>query len=629
MMAIRRVETVRLTAAQAIVRYLQVQHSERDGRRRRLIPAMFGIFGHGNVAGLGQALEEYGDGLPYYQPANEQAMVHTASGFAKATRRLATLACTSSIGPGATNMVTGAATATINRLPVLLFPSDYYATRLQGEVLQQLEHPVCADVSVNDAFRPVSRFFDRITRPEQLLSALPEAMRVLTSPVETGAVTLALPQDLQVMAHDFPTGFFEERVWPVARPLPAPDSIEAGAAAIRAAHRPLILVGGGVHYADAGDALASFSTQLGIPIGETFGGKGAGAGAPDLLLGGLGVAGTPAAGAAAREADLVIGIGTRWGDFATGSRSAFQNPEVRFVSVNVASHDAYKMGAVPVMGDAKPALEGLQRACAGYRTSDRWRGRIAELKDAWEEQLRTDVYVQHPGEGMSQAQLIQVLNAACQPGDMVLAAAGSLPGDLLQLWDCSGDRGCLLEFGYSCMGWEVPAGIGAKLAHPDRQVHVLVGDGTYLMNNTELVTAVQEGIKIVVLIAVNRGYQVIRKLQMAATGIAFGNEFRARDRRTNRLEGAYLEIDYALNAESLGALGIRADSPESLGEALDQARAVEGRPVVIAVEVEPHRFAADSTVWWDIGVPETSERRAVRERRREYERQRAAQRLYG
>ena len=360
--ALDRQKVVRLTIAQALVKYLQVQYSERDGKRRRFIPALFGIFGHGNVAGLGQALVENGQDLPYYQPFNEQSMVHTAAGFAKANARLATLACASSIGPGATNMITGAAVATINRLPVLLLPSDYYVTRHQGPVLQQLEHPISADVSVNDSFRPVSRFFDRISRPEQLLTALPEAMRVLTDPAETGAVTLALPQDTQAHCYDYPAFFFEERVWRVERRVPDSRRIEEAVALLKQAKQPVIIAGGGVHYSEAWDELQMFSESFGIPVGETFGGKGAIRKASTLLLGGHGVTGTPAAGKIVSQADLVISVGTRLTDFTTGSQSVFNHPEVKFININVCGHDAYKQGALPITADARasalPSYQG-------------------------------------------------------------------------------------------------------------------------------------------------------------------------------------------------------------------------------------------------------------------------------
>ncbi|MCA1553370.1 MAG: 3D-(3,5/4)-trihydroxycyclohexane-1,2-dione acylhydrolase (decyclizing), partial [Chloroflexi bacterium] len=454
---------MRLTVAQALVKFLQVQYSEHDGERQRLIPAMFGIFGHGNVAGLGQALYEYGDELPYYQPCNEQSMVHTAIGFAKANLRRATFACTSSIGPGATNMLTGAATATINRIPVLLLPSDYYVTRHQGPVLQQLEHPVSADVSVNDSFRPLSRFFDRISRPEQLLTALPEAMRVLTSPSETGAVTIALPQDVQAHAYDYPSNFLEERTWRIERRLPDPQRIEEAMALLAYAERPLIIAGGGVHYSQASRELQAFAEACGIPVIETFAGRGAIKEASPILLGGGGVTGTTASARIEQQADVVMCIGTRLTDFTTGSHSAFQNPNVQFISVNVNQRDAYKLGALPIVADAREALSALHAKAGAIRPRDEYLHDVARARDEWQDVLARDVYVRHAGEAMSQGELIGVLNDEARAGDTIIAAAGGAPGDLMKLWDASGGRNVHIEFGYSCMGYELPAGLGVRM----------------------------------------------------------------------------------------------------------------------------------------------------------------------
>ena len=616
-------EKLRLTMAQAIVKYLQVQFSERDGETRRLIPAAFGIFGHGNVAGMGQALYEYGASLPYYQPCNEQSMVHTAIGFAKASQRLATLACCSSIGPGATNMVTGAATATINRLPVLLFPSDYYATRHQGPVLQQLEHPISADVSVNDCFRPVSRFFDRISRPEQLLTALPEAMRVLTDPVETGAVTLALPQDVQAHAYDYPANLFEKRVWRIERRLPDRQRIREAVGMLLESKRPLIVAGGGVHYAQAWDELKAFSDAFGIPVCETFGGKGAVRDASPLQLGGFAVTGTPCAGKIASEADLVICVGTRLTDFATGSQSAFNNPEVRFLNINVTGHDAHKQGALPLVADAREALQALTQSAkgAGVKPNAAYVQEVTGLKNQWERQLKDEVFQQVPGEAMSQGQLIGVLNSEARSGDIIITAAGSPPGDLMKIWDATNGRACQLEFGYSCMAYEIPAGLGARLAQGDGEIYVYIGDGTYLMNPTEIVTAVQEGLKITIVISENHGYQCIRGLQMARAGQSFGNEFRARDAKTNRLEGEYLKIDFAKNAESMGARAWNANTPEALRKALLEARS-EKRPCVIVVETEKYRSLPSSEVWWDVAAAEVSQDPVTQKLRADYERDR-------
>jgi len=622
-------KTIRLTTAQAVVRYLQQQFSERDGQKRRFIPAMFGIFGHGNVAGMGQALEECGDNLPYYQPCNEQSMVHTATGYAKANLRLSTLACTASIGPGSTNMVTGAALATVNHLPVLLFPSDYYATRHQGPVLQQIEHPVSADVSVNDCFRPVSRFFDRITRPEQLLSALPEAMRILTDPAETGAATISLPQDIQTHAWDFPKRFFEPAVWRVERRLPIPERIQEAADLIRASKRPMIVAGGGVHYSEAWKELWQFAEQIGIPIGETFAGRGAIQTASEWLIGGFGVTGTPSAGQIAAEADLILCIGTRLTDFTTGSHAAFQSPDLHVVSMNVSSHDAFKMGALPIVADARESLRALTQACQGVRTHSSWRASVQRARQEWDRRLKEEALIDFPGEAMSQGKLIEIINEEAKSGDTIVAAAGTPPGDLHKMWDATGGRNCHLEFGFSCMGYEIPAGIGVRLAQPEGEVFVLIGDGTYLMNPTEIVTAMQEGLKITVIISENHGYQAIRQLQMARTGHSFGNEFRARDASSGRLEGKYLAIDFARNAESLGARVWKADTPDQVRTALREARAEE-RPCAVIVETEKHRYLPGSEVWWDIAPAEATNDPLTRDLRVQYEKDRARfQKFYG
>ena len=613
--------TLRLTTGQAVVRYLQAQHSERDGETRRLVPAMFGIFGHGNVAGLGQAIEEYGLELPFYQGRNEQSMVHAAAGFSKASLRRATLACTSSIGPGSTNMITGAALATINRLPVLLFPSDYYATRRQGPVLQQLEHPLEGDLSVNDCFRPVSRFFDRITRPEQLLTALPEAMRVLTSPAETGAVVLALPQDVQAHAYDYPADFFEQRAWRIERPLPDGRRVAEAIDLLRRAERPVIVAGGGVHYSEAGAELALFADRAGIPVAETFGGKGAVADDAWFLLGGLGLEGNPGTNEIAKGADLVISIGTRLTDFATGSQSLFQHPDVRFIAVNTCDRDARKQGALPLAADAREALRALAAGAAeaGVVGSDAYREEVTRTREAWLAE-RAQVADQIEGERMSQGQLILTLNEAVEPGDTVVAAAGTPPGDLLKLWDATGGRRCHLEFGYSCMGYEIPGAIGVRMAQEGGEVYAYVGDGTFLLNPAgDLVTALQEGLKITVVVSENHGFQSIRRLQMFRAGRDFGNELRARS--DGRLQGDYLRLDLARVAEGLGAAAYRAGSPDELRGALEQARG-ERRPCVVVCETEPHRFLPGANVWWDVAPAEVSEDPVVQELRAEYEQDR-------
>ncbi|HEY7198295.1 MAG TPA: 3D-(3,5/4)-trihydroxycyclohexane-1,2-dione acylhydrolase (decyclizing) [Gaiellaceae bacterium] len=610
--------TVRLTTTQAIVRYLQVQWSERDGETRRLVPAVFGIFGHGNVAGFGQALEEHGTELTYMQGRNEQSMVHAAAAFAKATRRRQTLACTSSIGPGSTNMITGAAGATINRLPVLLFPSDVYATRRQGPVLQQLEHPSAGDVSVNDCFRPVSRYFDRITRPEQLLTALPEAMRVLTSPVETGAVTIALPQDVQSHAYDYPEHFFAKRQWRIERTPPDPVRVRETVELLRAARRPLIVAGGGVVYSEAEAALAELAALTGIPVVETFAGKGAVQEDVPLALGGLGLEGNPVANEIAKAADLVVCLGTRLTDFATGSQSLFEHPDIRFVAVNVNGRDAHKEGALPLVADAREALGALVEAVRAERiaTDDGYRSEVAEARSTWLSE-RESLSVQVEGERMSQGQLILAMNAAAQAGDTIVTAAGGPPGDLLKIWDATGGRACHLEFGYSCMTYEIPGGIGVRMAQPEGEVVVYMGDGTFLMNPGEIVTAVQEGLRLTIVISDNGGFQCIRRLQLWRAGREFGNELRLRD-GSGRLEGDYIELDLAKVAEGLGAHAVHADSPEEVREALAEARRSDGVSVIVA-RTERHRNLPGSGVWWDVAPSEASEDSVVRDLRAEYE----------
>jgi 3D-(3,5/4)-trihydroxycyclohexane-1,2-dione acylhydrolase (decyclizing) len=621
---------VRLTVAQALVRFLQVQHSRRDGEERRLIPALFGIFGHGNVAGLSQALVEYGDKLPYYQPFNEQSMVHTATGYAKASNRRATLACSSSIGPGATNMITGAALATINRLPVLLLPSDYYASRRQGPVLQQLEHPVSFDESVNDCFRPVSRFFDRISRADQLVESLPEAMRVLTDQAETGAVTIALPQDVQSEAFTWPVRLFEPRVWELERRPPVASRVGELVELLRRAERPFLIAGGGVHYSEAWDALAEFAEAFGIPVGETSAGKGSFRGDEGLQLGGVGVTGNPAASALARSADLVICVGTRLTDFPTASRSLFQHPDVRIASINVCGRDAFKLAGLPVLADAREALTAVTAAGreAGLGPYPGYVEECREIRAAWWKRVEQEVLAVTDGEPLTQVAMLGIVNRAAQPGDTIVAAAGSPPGDLLQLWDSSNGRNAHIEFGYSCMGYEIPASLGVRLAQPAGEVYTFIGDGTYLMNPTEIATAVQEGLKITVLISKNDGFQCIRDLQLRSTGSDFGNEFRARDPRSNRLEGRFIEIDFAANAASFGARTWNARTAAELETALAEARA-EARPCAIVVETDRYRRGASSEVWWDVAPAEVSLDEATMQAREEYERGRAQQRYYG
>jgi 3D-(3,5/4)-trihydroxycyclohexane-1,2-dione acylhydrolase (decyclizing) len=622
--------SVRLTAAQALVRFLGCQWSERDGVRRRAVPGIFGIFGHGNVCGLGPALEEdEGRSLRFHQPKNEQAMVHSAIGYARACNLLSTFACTASIGPGSTNLLTGAATATVNRVPVLLLPSDTFANRRQGPVMQALEHPLEADLTVNDAFRPLSAFFDRITRPEQLTTAMPEAMRVLMDPAETGAATLSLHQDVQSEACDYPTALFEPHTWSVTRRPPADSELHAAVDAIRSSQRPLVIAGGGVHYSEAQPELAELSERLTIPVAETSAGKGALASGL-LAVGGVGVTGTRAANALAREADLILCVGTRLIDLTTGSHSLFQDAGVRFVGINVVARDAHKLGALPVTADAKLALRALVAALgeSGWRAPESWRKRALHERAVWERELDQDL-APRAGEEMSQGQLLRALNEAQRPDDWLVVASGTPHVDVHKLWDPSDAGRCLMEVGFSCMGGEIPAGLGVRMAQPDAgEVHVVIGDGTYLMGNTsELVTARQEGLKLTVIVVVNQGYQSIHGLQLARTGRSFGLEFRERSANGAGLAGPYVDVDYAANARSLGCAVFAASSIDELRDALSAARG-ETRPVVIVAHVEPRRLLLGSDCWWDVGVAELSERPETRELAGEHARGRALQRHY-
>jgi 3D-(3,5/4)-trihydroxycyclohexane-1,2-dione acylhydrolase (decyclizing) len=610
-----------LTMSQAVVKFLQAQYSDYDGEQQRFIQGIWGIFGHGNVSGLSQALVEYGQDLPYHQPTNEQSMVHAATGFARAKRRKATMACTTSIGPGATNMLTGAATATICRIPVLLLPSDYYASRYQGKVLQDIDHLPSDDMSVTDMFRVVSRFYDRITRPEQLLASLPEAMRVLTSPSETGAVTVALSQDIQGYAYEYPESFFKKKVWRIERRVPSPERIDEAIALIKDAKKPMIIAGGGIHYAEAWKELEQFSELLGIPVGETHAGRGAITNGSALLMGGTGHLGTPAAGRIAEEADLVICIGTRLHDFVTGSNSAFQNPDVKFICINVNGRDAYKLGALPVTADAKLALVALSDAArqAGMKPAEEWAGQARAERAAWENTKKSEVFVPHPGEKISQGQIIGVLNDVMKEGDTLLAAAGTIPSDLTKLFDVKGGKIVHIEFGNSCMGYDIPAAIGVKLTGTDKEVYVLMGDGNYQMHPMELVTAIQERTKITVILNVNYGYQSIHGHQKALVGHSLGNEFKVRDTQSRLLDdGSFIEVDYVKNAESVGVKAWLAKDEAELRAALTKAKSEEGACMIV-VPTEKYRFPPGSGVWWEVvgaevtNDPKTRELVAARE----------------
>lgn len=606
----------RLTMAQALILFLQNQFVTRDGQENPFFAGCWGIFGHGNVAGVGQALQQYAKTFPYYQARNEQAMVHTAAAYAKMKNRLQTFACTSSIGPGATNMITGAAVATINRLPVLLLPGDIFAERIQAPVLQQLESEHTQDVSVNDCFRPVSRYWDRINRPEQLLTALPEAMRVLTSPAETGAVTLALPQDVQTEAYDYPTAFFEKRVWHIPRNRPDETLLHQAAALIRAAKNPLIVAGGGVHYSDATTALREFVDNTGIPSCETQAGKGALPYNHPLNLGAVGTTGTHGANIMAREADLIIGIGTRYSDFTSASKTAFQNPNVRFININVMEFDAYKHNAVPLVGDARAVLTEMQAALAGYQTAETYRNQAQQYNAEWDAEVERIYNLEH-GPLISQGEVIGIANTLSRPEDVVLCAAGSLPGDLHKLWRTRDPKGYHLEYGYSTMGYEIAGGIGVKMAAPEREVYVMVGDGSYLMMSSEIVTAVQEGIKIIILLLDNHGFASIGGLSKSVGSDGFGTKYRYRT-DSGQLDGETLPIDYAANVASLGAHVIRANHRDEIADAIRQAQQID-KPVCIVIETDRRQRVGGYESWWDVAVAEVSENEAVQQARKEYE----------
>ncbi|MFE7783325.1 3D-(3,5/4)-trihydroxycyclohexane-1,2-dione acylhydrolase (decyclizing) [Streptomyces nigrescens] len=621
--------TRRLTVAQALVEFLAHQYTERDGRRHRLINACWGIFGHGNVAGLGQALLESGDALPYLQGRNEQAMVHAAVGYARQCDRLSAQAVSTSIGPGATNLVTGAALATVNRLPVLLLPGDTFATRTADPVLQQLEVPQAGDVSVNDALRPVSRYFDRVTRPEALIPAALQAMRVLADPVDTGAVTLALPQDVQAEAYDWPEEFFADRVWRVTRPLPDADALADAVRAVRGARRPLLIAGGGVHHSEAEDALCAFADATGIPVASTQAGKGSLRHDHPADVGGIGHTGTATADALAREADLVIGVGTRYTDFTTASATLFAEPGVRFLNLNIAPFDSHKLGAASLVADARAGLEALTKELSGHRVDAEYEAAYGVAKADWERRVDAAFGARDASVRPSQTQVLGALDALVDDTDIIVNAAGSLPGDLHKLWRARSRRQYHLEYGYSCMGYEIPAAIGVRMAAPGRPVWALVGDGTYLMNPTEIVTAVQEGIHINIVLIQNHGYASIGGLSQATGGERFGTDYRFRA-ADGTYTGAPLPVDLAANAASLGMHVLRAATVGELRAALAEARGAN-RPTCVYVETETADTvpgAPEAQAWWDVPVAETATRPAAVAAREAYDRHTAGRRRH-
>ena len=600
---------MKLTVGQALIRFLANQYSERDGVEQRLIPGCFGIFGHGNVAGVGQALLEFGDDMPYVLARNEQAMVHAAAGYARQKDRLATYACTASVGPGSTNMVTGAALATINRLPVLLLPGDIFASRVANPVLQELEDPASLDISVNDAFKPVSRFWDRINRPEQLLSSALAAMRVLTDPAETGAVTLALPQDVQAEAYDWPEEFFAKRVWHVRRPPAEPSTLARAAELLRGAQRPLIVSGGGTIYAEATDALRALAEGAGVPVAETQAGKGSLSYDHAQSLGAIGATGTTAANAIARDADVILGIGTRWSDFTTASRSLFAE-DARFINLNVASVDAFKHAGLPLVADARVGLEALHEALEGWSADPDHTERARSLAAEWDETVEAAYTLGH-GPLPAQSEVLGVVNRVSGPRDVVVCAAGSMPGDLHKLWRTRDPKGYHVEYGYSCMGYEIAGGLGIKLAAPDREVYVMVGDGSFLMMAQEIVTAVQEGVKLNIVLVQNHGFASIGALSESVGSQRFGTAYRTRE-------------DLALVAEGLGATVHRATSLDELEAGLRSASGV----TVVHIETDPLVPAPDSEAWWDVPVAEVSGLDSTRDARETYDENKRTQQQY-
>ena len=604
-------KTERLTMAQALIRFLAAQYVERDGVTRRAFAGCFGIFGHGNVAGVGQALHQYADRLPYWQARNEQAMVHAAIGYARMKDRLQMLACTTSIGPGATNMITGAACATINRIPVLLLPGDVFASRRPDPVLQQLEVPSRGDVSVNDAFQPVSRYWDRITRPEQIVPAALAAMRVLTDQAETGAVTLSLPQDVQTEAFDVPASFLEDRLWHIDRRMPDPDALARAIALIQGAKRPLLVAGGGAIYAGAAEALARFAEATGVPVAETQGGKGSLRFDHPSAVGAIGATGTLAANRLAHEADVVIGIGTRWSDFTTMSKSAFENADVRFVNVNVSVPDAHKHAGVALVGDARATLDAL--AAFSYRVDDGYRAEIARLREEWSGEVDR-LYALANAPLPSRGEIIGAVNEAAGERGVVVCAAGAMPGDLHKLWRPRDPKQYHVEYGYSTMGYEIAGALGVKMAAPDREVFVLVGDGSYLMLHTEIVTAIEMGMKLNIVLVDDHGFASIGGLSRAVGSEEFGTK------RT-------VDVDFVANAKSLGAAAERAKTIGDLRGALKDA-ARSKQTTVIVVEADRYAGLPAYASWWDVAIAETSEQEPVRKARKAYEEAKRRQRWH-
>ena len=623
-------KSIRLTVAQAVIKYLNQQFVERDGIENKFFAGCFGILGHGNVAGMGQAIQQQND-LKYYQCRNEQSMVHTAAAYAKMKNRLSTFICTTSIGPGATNMITAAAGATINRLPVLLIPGDIFAKRNVAPVLQQLESASSQDISVNDCFKPISKYWDRINRPEQILFALPEVMRVLTSPAETGAVTLAIPQDVQAEAYDYPLDFFEKKTWNIARPRADLNQLKHAVEMIKESKKPLIIAGGGVHYSSGLDTLKKFVHKTHIPLAETFAGKGALRFDDPHQLGAVGATGTPGANHISEEADLIIGLGTRYSDFTTASKTAFQNPNVKFVNINITEFDAAKHGGLMLQGDAKVVLEELMENLENYQVSEEYQKRVADYNQSWEEKV-SEIYNYRHNNLMSQGEIIGAVNNFANDNDVVLCAAGSLPGDLHKLWRTKSNKSFHLEYGFSCMGYEIAGGLGAKMADPSREIYVMVGDGSYLMLSQEIVTSIQEDYKLTIVLIDNDGYKSIGSLSRSLGSEGFGTRYLFRNQSTQRIDGdetisdSTLPINLADNARSLGAHVIECSDHKSLTNALKEAKTID-KTTVIYTTCDRYQ-GVEGYGWWEVPVAEVSDMKTVDQARKENLKNKKKQRFH-
>lgn len=619
-------KTIKLTVAQAILRFLKNQYTERDGVEHQFFHACAGIFGHGNLAGFGQALQQNTD-FPYLMVRNEQAAVHMAAGFAKMKNRLSTFACTSSIGPGATNMISGAAAATINRLPVLLLPGDIFGQRTVAPVLQQLESPFSQDISVNDCFKPVSKYWDRIYRPEQILTSLPEVMRVLTSPSHTGTVTLSVPQDVQTEAFDYPMAFFQKRVWHIPRPPADKQAMKTAVEWLGSSSKPLIVAGGGVIYSEAEKALTTFIEKTGIPVMETFAGKGSLPYNHPLNLGAAGATGTEGANFYSERADLVIGIGTRYSDFTTASKTAFQNEKVKFININIAEFDAFKHSALALTGDARIILEELVPLLKNYQTEEKYQQEATRFNRDWDQKVEA-AYTPDSKGLPSQSEVIGAVNKFSNPEDVLLCASGSLPGDLHKLWRTRNSKGFHLEYGYSCMGYEFPGGLGVKMAAPEREVYVMLGDGGYLMMPSEIITSLQENFKLTVILINNHGFASIGGLSKSIGSEGFGTNYKFRDAKTGQLDGELLPVDLATNAESLGAKVFRTKNIPEFEKALADSRMETSTTVIYIETVSERKMAGYGFAWWDVPIAEVSESEAVNQARENYMEQKKKQRYF-